>query len=46
MNRQTLIRHIQQKKSVLCVGLDTDINKIPSHLLQEENPVLAFNKAI
>lgn len=46
MNRDTLIRQIKTKKSVLCVGLDTDLNKIPPHLLNEENPVLAFNKAI
>lgn len=46
MNRTTLVGHIRQKKSVLCVGLDTDIANIPSHLLQEEDPVFAFNKAI
>lgn len=46
MNRQTLIEMIRAKKSVLCVGLDTDLNKIPKHLLKEENPALAFNKAI
>ena len=34
------------KKSFLCVGLDTDIKKIPSHLLNEEDPIFAFNKAI
>lgn len=46
MTRQELIAQIQLKKSYLCVGLDTAIDKIPAHLLQEENPVLAFNKAI
>lgn len=46
MTRQELVQQIQQKKSYLCVGLDTDITKIPSHLLQEEDPVFAFNKAI
>lgn len=46
MNRQQLISEIRRKKSVLCVGLDSDISKIPSHLLQEEDPVFAFNKAI
>ena len=46
MTRQELIAQIQKKKSYLCVGLDTSIDKIPAHLLQEENPVLAFNKAI
>lgn len=46
MNRQELIDVIKTRKSFLCVGLDTDIQKIPSHLLQEEDPVFAFNKAI
>ncbi len=46
MNRQELIQQIHFKQSYLCVGLDTDINKIPPHLLNEENPILAFNKAI
>jgi orotidine-5'-phosphate decarboxylase len=46
MTRQQLISQIQKKKSYLCVGLDTDITKIPKHLLSEPNPVFAFNKAI
>jgi orotidine-5'-phosphate decarboxylase len=46
MNRAELIAQIRQKQSFLCVGLDTDIQKIPPHLLQEANPILAFNKAI
>ena len=46
MNRQELVSQIKNKKSFLCVGLDTDITKIPTHLLSEKNPVLAFNKAI
>ena len=46
MNRSTLIAEIRRKKSVLCVGLDTDITKLPKHLLAEEDPVFAFNKAI
>lgn len=46
MNRQELFENIKRKKSFLCVGLDTDIKKIPSHLLNEEDPVFAFNKAI
>ena len=46
MNRQALVNQIQQKKSVLCVGLDTDLKKIPPHLLGEEDPAFAFNKAI
>lgn len=46
MNRQQLIDQIRLKKTFLCVGLDTDINKIPTHLLNQPNPVLAFNKQI
>ena len=46
MNRQTLIQQIRTKKSYLCVGLDSDITKIPRHLLQHEDPVFEFNKAI
>lgn len=46
MKRSELISQIRRKKSFLCVGLDTDINKIPKHLLSESNPMLAFNKAI
>lgn len=46
MNRQTLINTIRDKQSYLCVGLDTDPAKIPVHLLGEEDPVFAFNKAI
>ena len=46
MNRQQLIEQIRQKKSYLCVGLDTDITKIPKHLLKESDPVFAFNKVI
>ena len=46
MNRQALIAQIEKKKSVLCVGLDTDINKIPEHLLSESDPIFVFNKAI
>lgn len=46
MNRKQLIEQIFQKQTFLCVGLDTDLNKIPSHLLTEENPIFAFNKAI
>lgn len=46
MTRSEIIQQIRSKKSVLCVGLDTDLSKIPSHLLQEEDPVFAFNKAI
>lgn len=46
MNRQELIEQIRLKKSFLCVGLDTDTKKIPQHLLKEEDPIFAFNKAI
>jgi orotidine-5'-phosphate decarboxylase len=46
MTRAQLIEQIWLKKSYLCVGLDTDIKKIPPHLLAEEDPVFAFNKAI
>ncbi|MDH6358167.1 orotidine-5'-phosphate decarboxylase [Parabacteroides sp. PF5-9] len=47
MNKQLLFEHIKQKQSFLCVGLDTDIKKIPKHLIQtEEDPIFAFNKAI
>lgn len=46
MTRQELVALIHQRKSYLCVGLDTDIQKIPKHLLTEADPVFAFNKAI
>ncbi len=46
MNRQEISKQIFSKKSVLCVGLDTDPTKIPAHLMREEDPVFAFNKAI
>lgn len=46
MTRETLFRNIQQKKSFLCIGLDTDLQKIPRHLLAESDPVFAFNKEI
>lgn len=46
MTRDQLVAHIQEKKSFLCVGLDTDIKKIPPHLLKEEDPIFAFNKGI
>ncbi|MFV0330028.1 MAG: orotidine-5'-phosphate decarboxylase [Dysgonomonas sp.] len=47
MTKQELFENIKRKKSFLCVGLDTDINKIPSFLLEEEDdPIYAFNTAI
>jgi orotidine-5'-phosphate decarboxylase len=46
MTTQQLIDQIQTKKSFLCVGLDVDLNKIPQHLLELEDPIFEFNKAI
>lgn len=46
MTRQELIRNIKTKRSFLCVGLDTDLKKVPAHLLNEEDPIFTFNKAI
>jgi orotidine-5'-phosphate decarboxylase len=46
MTKQELIAQIKLKKSFLCVGLDTDIDKIPKHLLVTEDPIFEFNKAI
>ena len=46
MNREQLIRLIRQKKSFLCIGLDSDIQKIPAHLKDTDDPVFAFNKAV
>lgn len=46
MERKQLIEQIFTKKSFLCVGLDTDLNKVPKFLLNEENPIFSFNKAI
>jgi len=46
MTRVDLIKQIHLKQNYLCVGLDTDIERIPKHLLEEEDPVFAFNKAI
>lgn len=46
MNRQELIQQIRTKKSFLCVGLDTDVKKIPIHLLDMHDPLFEFNKAI
>jgi orotidine-5'-phosphate decarboxylase len=47
MTKQELFENIQRKKSFLCVGLDTDINKIPEHLFDEpDDAMFAFNKAI
>ena len=46
MNRQQLIEQIKTKKSFLCVGLDTDLKKVLQQILNEEDPIFSFNKAI
>lgn len=46
MTTQELVAQIKKKKSFLCIGLDVDLTKIPPHLLDEEDPIFAFNKAI
>jgi orotidine-5'-phosphate decarboxylase len=46
MTTQQLIQQIQLKKSFLCIGLDVDLTKIPQHLLELEDPIFEFNKAI
>ena len=46
MTRKELVEQIYKKRSYLCIGLDTDINKIPKHLLSSTDPVFEFNKAI
>lgn len=46
MTTAQLVEQIKKKKSFLCIGLDVDLNKIPEHLLKDEDPIFAFNKAI
>ncbi len=46
MNREELVGQIREKESFLCVGLDTDIQKIPAHLQREKDPVFEFNRRI
>ena len=46
MTRKELIQNIRDKRSFLCVGLDTDLRKVPQCILGEEDPIFAFNKAI
>lgn len=46
MTTQQLIEQIRLKKSFLCIGLDVDLTKIPQHLLETEDPIFEFNKAI
>ncbi|MCA0133732.1 orotidine-5'-phosphate decarboxylase [Winogradskyella alexanderae] len=46
MTTKALLEQIKSKKSFLCIGLDVDLNKVPKHLLEDEDPIFAFNKAI
>lgn len=46
MTTAELISQINQKKSFLCIGLDVDLDKIPPHLLEAEDPIFEFNKSI
>lgn len=46
MNRAKLVENIRRKRSFLCVGLDTDVQKLPKHLIGKEDAVFEFNKAI
>ena len=46
MTTNQLLKQIRKKQSFLCIGLDVDLTKIPKHLLDEEDPIFAFNKAI
>lgn len=46
MTTEKLISEIKRKQSFLCIGLDVDLNKIPKHLLKEDDPIFSFNKAI
>ena len=46
MTTQALVSEIQKKRSFLCIGLDVDVTKIPTHLLELEDPIFEFNKAI
>lgn len=46
MTKQELVDQIRRKKSFLCIGLDSDITKIPNHLLADKDPVFSFNKQI
>lgn len=46
MTTEQLISEIKKKRSFLCIGLDVDLNKIPKHLLTEDDPIFTFNKAI
>ena len=46
MNKQQLFEQIQKKRSFLCVGLDSDIQKIPRYLLGKADPIFSFNKEL
>ena len=46
MTKQELFEIIKRKKSFLCIGLDTDITKIPQHLIKTNDPVFEFNKQV
>ena len=46
MTKKELLEQIKRKESFLCVGLDPDMNKIPAHLLDYDDPIFEFNKAI
>ena len=46
MTREDLFEQIKKKQSFLCIGLDTDLQKIPSHLLNTDDPIFEFNKQI
>ena len=46
MTKEELFEQITKKKSFLCIGLDTDLSKIPTHLLPLEDPIFEFNKQI
>lgn len=43
MNKQKLIEQIRKKNTFLCVGLDPDVDKLPKHILEEEDPIFEFN---
>ena len=46
MTTQQLVSEIKKKKSFLCIGLDVDLDKIPKYLLEDQDPIFAFNKSI
>ena len=46
MTTEMIVREIKRKQSFLCIGLDVDLSKIPTHLLELSSPIFEFNKAI